>query len=130
MATKDLITLTYAKSNIQAITDSSQDTLIGQLITVCSDAISRFCRRDFIQRNYDELYNANGDRRLLLREYPIISVQSVRYRPVTVLKIIQNNTQTYQQARVVVNSAGIELTMMASGSSPQTPTAYSPASPP
>jgi hypothetical protein len=115
MAAKDLITLTYAKSNIQAITDTSQDTLIAQLVTTCSDAICRYCRRDFISRFYDELYNGNGDRRLLLREYPIQSVQSVRYRPVTVLKIIQNDTQTYQQARVIVNSTGLELTMMASG---------------
>src|SRR5262249_54193226 len=35
---------------------------------------------------------------LFLRQYPIVSVQSVRYRPVTVLKFINNDVATNQQA--------------------------------
>src|SRR5262249_30018507 len=62
-----------------------------------------------------ELYNGNGDRRLLLREYPILSVESVRYRPVTVLKIINNAPSTNQQARVTVTNIGLTLMRMASG---------------
>jgi hypothetical protein len=115
MAAKDLISLARAKLDIQAITDNSQDTLLSTLITAVSDAIAKYCRRDFISRAYDELYNGNGDRRLLLREYPIISVQSVRYRPVTVLKIINNATTQNQQARVTVTSTGLTLLRVASG---------------
>jgi hypothetical protein len=114
-AAKDLITVARAKQAIQAITDSSQDTLLQTLVTACSDAVEKYCRRRFVSHAYDELYDGNGDRRLLLRQYPVQSVQSVRYRPVTVLKVINNAVSTYQQARVSVLSTGLSLFTMASG---------------
>jgi hypothetical protein len=46
---------------------------------------------------YDELYSGNGDRRLFLRQYPIISIQSIRYRSVIALKFINAETATNQQ---------------------------------
>lgn len=115
MAAKDLITLARAKQDIQSITDSSQDALLNTLITAASDAVEKYCRRRFLSKSYDELYDGHGDRRLLLRQYPVQSVQSVRYRPVTVLKIINNAVSTYQQARVSVTSTGLSLFTMASG---------------
>jgi hypothetical protein len=114
MAAIDLITLARAKQDIQAITDTSQDSLLGTLITAVSRAIEKYCRRDFVQTNYDELYNGNGDRRLLLRQYPIISVQSVRYRPVTALKIL-NNLASTPQARVSVTATGLTLVTVTNG---------------
>src|SRR4051794_5046683 len=99
MAAADLITLARSKVNIPSITGSSQDTTLAALITAASRAIARYCRRDFVSSAYDELYNGNGDRRLVLRQYPILSVQSVRCRPVTVLKIINTLANT-PQARV------------------------------
>src|ERR1700687_2250945 len=114
MAANDLIPLARAKQNIQSITDTSQDALLNTLITAISRGIEKYCRRDFVQTTYDELYNGNGDRRLLLRQYPLISVQSVRYRPVTVLKIITNLANT-PQARVAVTSTGLTLTWVTSG---------------
>ena len=51
----------------------------------------------------------------MLREYPIQSVQSVRYRPVTVIKIINTNQALNQQARVSVTSTGLTLMRVASG---------------
>jgi hypothetical protein len=115
MAAKDLITLARAKQDIQSITDNSQDALLTVLITAISDAIEKFCRRDFNSKSYDELYSGSGDHRLLLREYPIQSVQSVRYRLVTVLKITNTNQALNQQARVSVTSTGLTLTRVASG---------------
>jgi hypothetical protein len=115
MAAKDLITLARAKQDIQAITDNSQDALLTVLITAISDAVEKFCRRDFTSKSYDELYSGSGDHRLLLREYPIQSVQSVRYRLVTVLKITNTNQALNQQARVSVTSSGLTLTRVASG---------------
>ncbi len=100
MAAKDLITLARAKQNIQSITDTSQDALLTTLITAISDGIEKYCRRDFYARFYDELYSGTGDHRLLLREYPIQAVQSVRYRLVTVLEITNTNQALNQQARV------------------------------
>ena len=125
MAAKDLITLTRAKQAIQAITNSSFDTLLQTLITAVSDAIAKYCRRDFYARSYDELYSGNGDKRLLVREYPLQSVQSVRYRPVTVLKVINNNKGLNQQARVTVTSTGVTLQRVASGVSTSTTVAFS-----
>jgi hypothetical protein len=112
MAAKDLITLSRAYQELQGVTN--QDSLLGVLITAVSDAIEKYCRRYFVAANYDELYNGTGDRRLLLRQYPIQSVQSVRYRPVTVLKIT-NTSPANQQARVAVSSTGLLLTGVASG---------------
>src|SRR5256885_630108 len=116
MAAKDLITLSRAKTNLQSITDSSQDSRLAALITAASDAIEQYCRRDFYARNYDELYNGHGDRRLLLRQYPIQSVKSVRWRPMMVLRIINSDQATNQQARVQITSSGLVLTRIASGS--------------
>jgi hypothetical protein len=114
MAANDLITLARAKQDIQSITDTSQDALLTTLITAISRAIEKYSRRDFVQTNYDELYNGTGDRRLLLRQYPIISVQSVRYRPVTALKIINNLANT-PQARVSVTATGLTLVTVTNG---------------
>jgi hypothetical protein len=114
MAAPDLITLARSKTNISAITDSSQDATLSTLITAASRAIERYCHRDFVSNSYDELYNGNGDRRLVLRQYPILSVQSVRYRPVTALKIINNLANT-PQARVSVTGTGLTLVRVTSG---------------
>jgi hypothetical protein len=112
---KDLIDLERCKRNIQSVTDNTQDALLGVLISAVSDAVRKYCRRDFHLRSYDELYNGNGDRRLLLRQYPIASVDSVRYRPVTVLKIQNSDQATNQQARVTVTATGLTLVRVASG---------------
>src|SRR6516225_5475639 len=121
MAAKDLITLSRAKQDIQSITDSSQDGLLTTLITAVSDAIEKYCQRPFYSHSRDELYNGTGDRRLILREYPIQSIQSVRYRPVTVLKVINNSpSATIQQARVSVLSNGLQLVSVAAGAATTT----------
>ena len=113
---KDLITSARAVQGMQYYADNTTTNAILQtLITACSDAIEKYCRRRFVSRSYDELYDGNGDRRLMLRQYPIQSVQSVRYRPVTVLKVINNATAQNQQARVQVTSTGLQLTRTASG---------------
>ena len=54
MAAKDLIVLSRAKQNIQSITDSSQDTLLGVLITAVSDAVEKYCRRRFLGSHLGE----------------------------------------------------------------------------
>jgi hypothetical protein len=106
MAAKDLITLARAYQQLSGV--SGVDATLQTLITAVSDFIEKYCRRDFVSTVYDEIYNGNGARRLLLRQYPVISVQSVRYRPVTVLKVT-NNDPTVVQARVSVLKTGIQL---------------------
>src|SRR6266404_9335992 len=109
---RDLITLARAYQNLQGV--SSIDALLQSLLTAASDAIQKFCRRDFVSTTYDELYSGNGESRLLLRQYPIVSVESVRYRPVTVLKIT-NTDATNVQARVSVTSTGLKLVRVNAG---------------
>jgi hypothetical protein len=112
-AAKDLITLSRAYQELQGV--SNQDSLLGTLITAYSDAVEKYCRRRFVTTSYDELYDGTGERRLLLRQYPIQSVQAVRYRPVTVLKIT-NTTAANVQARVSVLSTGLQLVSVNAGS--------------
>jgi hypothetical protein len=113
MATKDLITLARAYQALQGV--SNVDSLLSTLITAVSDAVEKYCKRRFISTTYDELYSGDGDRRLMLRQYPLQQVNSVRYRPVTVLKVINNDTATNQQARATVTSTGLTLVRVASG---------------
>jgi hypothetical protein len=109
---RDLITLSRAYQNLGGVTGI--DTLLQTLLTAASDAVQKYCRRDFVQNAYDELYSGGGGRELLLRQYPIISVQSVRYRPVTVIKI--SNTLTANvQARASVTSTGLTLVRVNAG---------------
>jgi hypothetical protein len=110
-----LIDIERAKRNIQSITDNTQDALLGVLIAAYSDAVQKYCKRLFALQSYDELYNGDGDRRLLLRNYPIQSVQSVRYRPVTVLKVQNTDQATNQRASVTVTQNGLSLFRVASG---------------
>jgi hypothetical protein len=110
MAAADLITVSRAQVNVPALPAGTGATLI----TAASRAIEKYCRRDFVSHTYDELYNGDGDRRMILREYPLISVQSVRYRPVTVIKLTNNGANT-PIARAQVTATGITLTWATSG---------------
>jgi hypothetical protein len=114
MAVKDLITLQRATLSMAYYTAGTNDGLVSALITSVSDAIEKYCRRRFVSTSYDELYNGQGDRRLLLRQYPVQSVQSVRYRPVTVLKVT-NTTAANVQARASVLATGLQLVSVSSG---------------
>jgi hypothetical protein len=50
----------------------------------------------------------------MLRQYPLVSVQSVRYPPVTVLKIT-NTDPTNVQARAAVTTIGLTLVRVKNG---------------
>src|SRR5438477_13136514 len=109
MAWNDLITNARARYALpSAAASGSDDTAISALITACSLAITRYCKRQFVQQTYDELYNGRGERALMLRNYPLISVESVRYRAVTVFKITNNLAKT-PQARVAVTRMSMRL---------------------
>ncbi len=109
---RDLITLARAYQNLQGV--SSVDALLQTLLTAASDAIQKWCRRDFVSTSYDELYSGNGRRELILRQYPVVSVESVRYRVATVLKIT-NTDPANVQARVSVTNTGLKLVRVNAG---------------
>src|SRR6516164_2113971 len=113
MSLPDLCDLDLARQHIPNAANTDEP-LISTMITAASQAVRKYCRRDFNSQTYDEMYNGTGDRRMYLRQYPIISVQSVRYRPVVVLKIITQLANT-PIARVAVTSTGLTLTRVTSG---------------
>ena len=63
----DLITRARALYNLnnQATTGDENNTL-DALVSACSAAIEKYCRRDFVQSAYDEVYCGTADRRLFL----------------------------------------------------------------
>jgi hypothetical protein len=111
----DLITSARAKYNLNNLaTTSNEDTTIAALVTACSKAIKRFCRREFDSQTFDELYAGTCKPALVLNQFPIISVARVAYGPTTVLTVT-NTSASNQRATVQVTSTGLDLTRVASG---------------
>jgi hypothetical protein len=108
-----LINIDTARQHIPNSRDQDEP-VINALIDNASKAIQKFCRRDFISTTYDELYDGPDDPVLILRQYPIISIQSVRTGLETVLEA-QNNSTSVQQARISVTSTAVLLKRVASG---------------
>src|SRR5437879_4507828 len=119
MATFDLINRARANQALFSGTaiialSTDENNLVDALVSAVSSQLEKYCNRDFKSQSYDELYGGSGEGRLLLRQYPIQSVESVRYRPVTVLKIT-NTTAANVQARVSVTSTGLKLVRVNAG---------------
>ena len=109
----DLIDLDRARQNLPSASNNDEPT-ISTLISAVSRAARRYCRRDFVQTDYDELYDGSGDRRLMLRQFPLLKVAGVRYRPTIALKV-QNTLASTPIARVRVTATGLTLTLITSG---------------
>lgn len=114
MTTPNLISRERAKYNLPSAS-TSDDRTIDALIGSCSAAIQKHCRRTFALSRYDELRDGSSSDVLMLREYPIQSVESVRYGPESVLEVQNTDTAVNQQARVAITPTGLELVRVASG---------------
>lgn len=118
----DLIDSTRAKYNLggttinssNLTTSANENTTLAALITACSKAIKKFCRREFDSQTFDELYDGNASVRLALKQFPIISVARVAYGPTTVLRITNTSTSN-QRATVALGASGLSLVRAASG---------------
>lgn len=112
---QDLIARVRALSNLNNLsTTANENTTVDLLIRAVSQAIQRYCKRDFSLQNYDELYNGDGGDRLLLHHYPVLAVDRVATGPEAVLTIT-NTSSTNQRATVQVTSIGLTLVRVASG---------------
>jgi hypothetical protein len=111
--TRNLCSLERAKLNLPSAT-TSDDRTIAAVVAAASDAVRKWCRRDFTLQRYDELYDGAPSDRLLLRQYPVHAVESVRHSPQVVLEVT-NTSSSNQQARVAVTRDGVELVRVASG---------------
>lgn len=111
----DLITAARAKYSInQSSFTAAEDTTISALVTAVSKAVRRWCLREFDSQSFDELYSGRGQPRLLLDQYPIISISRLTTSPAGVLAI-QNTLVSNLRATVAVTSAGLTLVRVASG---------------
>jgi uncharacterized phiE125 gp8 family phage protein len=73
-----LTTLQSAKEYLK-ITDISEDTLIESLINSASEQIEKFCKRKLKEKTYsDEEYDGTCRTNLLLNQFPVFSVSSVK----------------------------------------------------
>lgn len=111
----DLITRARALHNLnnRATTEAEDDTL-DALISAVSRAIERFCWRTFAVATFDELHRGTRRTELVLRSYPLASVERVAYAPGPALEIA-NTSATVQRATVKVTATGLELIRVASG---------------
>ncbi len=63
------------------LSGSTHDNLIDELIKNASASIERFCNRSFEEDEYTEYFDTTaGHHKLFLRNYPVASLTSVKYR--------------------------------------------------
>src|SRR5437016_672766 len=109
----NLITRARALYNLNNLaTTSAENTTLDALIAAVSAAIERWCRRNFVSTAYDEIYDGCGQDELVLRHFPLLSVERVAYEPTAVLRV-QNTSASVQRATVQVTSTGLTLTRVA-----------------
>ena len=59
----------------------TNDTLIDELIKNATASIERFCNRSFTEASYTEYFDTiAGNSKIFLRNYPVASLTSVKYR--------------------------------------------------
>lgn len=95
-------------------TTSDEDTTLDALIAAVTKAIENYCARPFSIISFDELYPGSHRPELLLRNFPIASVERVAYAPAPVLRIV-NTSASNQRATAKVTATGVELIRVASG---------------
>jgi hypothetical protein len=91
---------------------SEDDRLLEALLAACSDAIRRWCGRGFSLTELDEVLDGTPGDELLLAQYPVQAISSVRGSPSAVLELINDEAE---QARATVTRAGLELVRVVSG---------------
>lgn len=113
----NLITRGRAIQNLNdRATTSNENATLDVLIPAVSRAIENYCWRTFAITSYDELYPGHNRLELVLRHYPIASVERLAYAPSPVMRVT-NNSASNQRATVKVTSTGLELIRGASGTS-------------
>src|SRR5262245_27468818 len=111
----NLITRARALYNLNNLAaTAAENTTLDALIAAVSAAIERWCGRNFVSTQYDEIYDGRGQRELVLQHFPLISVDRVAHQPTAVLRV-QNTSASVQRATVQVTGTGLALTRVAAG---------------
>lgn len=103
----DLITLQRAIEAFPSFDESDNGVLVG-CISAASEAVVKYCRVNFLQATYDELYHGTGTRSLFLNQVPVVSVAAVRYYRTNAIQIM-NTDSANQSATAAVTATGLTL---------------------
>lgn len=112
LADNALVSLADAKAYM-GVGTSGDDALIERLINAESTRIERYCDRNFRKQSYRESYNGSGQRRLRLRNFPVISVTRVAIGSKLAFTVT-SDTSTDLRAIVEVRDNRLDLTRHAS----------------
>jgi|SRR5579883_3285022 len=97
-------------------------TLTHVLEAACS-AVQNYTNRTFVTATYDEMYQGTNSRSLFLNQFPVQSVQAVRYGRQNAIQIT-NSTQYVQSAAVEATDTALVLTFTNSNTTTPTTLAY------
>jgi hypothetical protein len=89
--------------------DDSQDefSYYTTVRDAVEDWIESYCARTFESTAHKDRYNGTGSSRLLLDNYPVISIERLAITPIDAIRV--RNTNSYTHATVSVTSTGIVL---------------------
>lgn len=104
-----LVTPARAQQNsILAALYTSNPGYFQSLLNAATDAIRRYCHRDFTTQSYTEYYSGKPNQRALqLRQFPIQYITRVGLAVPCIQ--VQNSGQSYQRATVRTTSSGVVL---------------------
>ena len=108
VASGDLLTTVERFKLYMGITVSTDDPLIGQLITRSTNAIQKFCARDFVVKVYREFYDGEGQTELTLRQFPLVSVSMLGVGRQDAFSI-QNTSSDAYNAQVSITESDMTL---------------------
>lgn len=54
-------------------------TMLHRMINAATDQVEQFCHRPFVSRSFNETYDGNGQQKLPLNYFPIVSVTTLDY---------------------------------------------------
>ena len=95
--------------------DVEEDEVVLTIRDAVEDAVSSYCRRNFISTSYKKKYDGTGTPKLLLDDYPVTALTRLSLNYIDVINI--KNTSSAYHASVGVNSTGIILTQESTNNS-------------
>lgn len=91
MAAGDLTTLAHVKQWLN-ITNDNSDVLLQRLITSASRFIMAYLNRGSLARTeYNEIYDGYGHNFMLLRQYPLIAINSIQFAGISITQPATGN---------------------------------------
>lgn len=88
--------------------DYSKDKLLERNINSVSEMVSKYCNRNFIADTYSEFYKGSGRQKLILNQYPINTITSVKVdsASLTAGTDYVTSDQTYLDQGIIFKNAG------------------------